>query len=441
MKKLFMSILFAFFVNNQALSQIEGANFNDSVLSIPVVNVGEKNYSAQLKMINSDPLEFSLTSANKLSAENKQSSATFTNDILSLSLVHVGAIDYSAKLDLINDQPLTFRLTSAQIITSSSPNLGNNSSIVTFDELDTSISQKTVSTDSIDGLWLVYGHGKSSKNVPSVGVTIENTVKLFASVVSIREVFKNGQYKLSMESCSENQAILSPYEIDYDHAGKTFNMSYSDLNLSGFIGLELLYLIPGDTLVSNYWDINSEVKVIDNKEMVFTSEYNFVDSTGDATGNFSSIYKARKINDSAVVDPGNIVVNGIKRPFHCYEYLNTDSIAKDSHLSNHSNTENFRVISKPPIMPNTSLLENSFVVIVFLNKTNKNEAIPNETNMSMTFTSDSEKLKLSARSFMPNDIIDFHKQINSGLNTLFDYKLYDDSIPDTTLTGTIEVDL
>lgn len=98
--------------NLNPLSQC--ATFSNNQLTLPCVIVNNDVYSARFFVANNNPLQFSLDSAEKINPDELKQCATYQLQILQVEIpcIDVGEKNYWANLHLIQNNPLLFKLES-----------------------------------------------------------------------------------------------------------------------------------------------------------------------------------------------------------------------------------------------------------------------------------------------------------------------------------------
>ncbi len=94
-----------------APTNAEEASFAGSVLSIPVVVVGNSTYSVELTLVaGSEPIEFLLTGASEIFDVSTLGASNFAGETLSIPSLTVEGVSYWVDLQLTGSEPITFGL-------------------------------------------------------------------------------------------------------------------------------------------------------------------------------------------------------------------------------------------------------------------------------------------------------------------------------------------
>jgi hypothetical protein len=109
-----LDALLSEFSDSEDISSSECATFSNNQLTLRCVIVGQDIYSAKLSVANTDPLQFVLDNAIKLNLPALSQCATYELPILQVQLpcVEVGQKNYWANLRLIQNNPSLFNLES-----------------------------------------------------------------------------------------------------------------------------------------------------------------------------------------------------------------------------------------------------------------------------------------------------------------------------------------
>ena len=103
-------------------AQVPVASFDGNILEIPVVTVGSSNFSVKLFIVEgSEPTELELISAEPLVDADTEGASSFDGSTLSIPLLQLGEVSYRADLTLISENPVRFRLAAAEVIGSAPP--------------------------------------------------------------------------------------------------------------------------------------------------------------------------------------------------------------------------------------------------------------------------------------------------------------------------------
>ncbi len=114
------TLLLALLVSGITLAA-DSATQNGSVISIPVVVVGEVEYSVELTLVaGSSPAVYSLTAAAELSNADRSNAANFANNTLTIPSIQSGSATLSVLMTLINDSPIQFQVASTTTIAAES---------------------------------------------------------------------------------------------------------------------------------------------------------------------------------------------------------------------------------------------------------------------------------------------------------------------------------
>lgn len=102
------------------------ASLSGSVITIPVVAVGDTFYKVELTIIpGTDPIQFDVTGGEPISVASSEGATTLSGITLSIPALRVGADTYNLQLSLVNSSPFQFELV----------NFGLNESNVASEEI------------------------------------------------------------------------------------------------------------------------------------------------------------------------------------------------------------------------------------------------------------------------------------------------------------------
>jgi len=197
-----------------------------------------------------------------------------------------------------------------------------------FDELDAALAQRTVSTDSPEGLWVIYSKGISDTQLTVAGsgsLDQVDTTNLYAVVAKVVLLEDNaGGLQVHLSDCTaawggNNLAVtrgpksFAVFPLTFGWLNDTVASSpYKPGNVTFF----------NNASYKTYRDTEFMVTLVDNKEMIFPADFGFQDTEGDHQGGFTATFKGRKFSDDFYMPLGQFVIDGVDRDTHCFEYQN-----------------------------------------------------------------------------------------------------------------------
>jgi hypothetical protein len=96
--------------------QAEDASLSGTVISIPVVLVGDAFYRVELTLIaGADPVAFNLTGGELITGASSDGASALAGATLTIPAIQVGELNYRIELDLINQSPITFQLSGISV--------------------------------------------------------------------------------------------------------------------------------------------------------------------------------------------------------------------------------------------------------------------------------------------------------------------------------------
>lgn len=319
----------------------------------------------------------------------------------------------------------------------------------TFAELDSDVRLKPVSTSSPEGTWLVYGHGVSTQETPSLDISSVFTLNLFATVVTVRSFVEDGQTRLGFFRCpivnSDPLTDRPSASVPYNSRTGEFSLTLSDINLSGLSGVNGpnidIVLFAGDTGGDTLWKtISADVTLVENKEMVFAQTYKITDTVGDVTGSSETQFYARKISDDIGRNLGSFVVDGVSRSITCHETTSWDEQQVIGGMTDTYSGEYYFVdtgIFINDISGNEDRWNHSYTKII-----SNRPLLPLQEFARAGVSTDGVRIAPSASTNSPLDMIDIAVKRNKGLDKSIDFAIFDASRPDQgTAMGSIDLRL
>ena len=95
-----------------AYSETREASFENNILSIPVVAVGEETYNLELLLTQDGAnIDFSIVGAEKIQVVDTSGASVFDGSALLVPKVGIGSANYTLTLSVVNVDPPKFRLT------------------------------------------------------------------------------------------------------------------------------------------------------------------------------------------------------------------------------------------------------------------------------------------------------------------------------------------
>jgi len=95
-----------------AYSETSEASFENNILSIPVVAVGEETYNLELLLTQDGAnIDFSIVGAEKIQVVDTSGASVFDGSALLVPKVGIGSANYTLTLSVVNVDPPKFRLT------------------------------------------------------------------------------------------------------------------------------------------------------------------------------------------------------------------------------------------------------------------------------------------------------------------------------------------
>ncbi|BCG63036.1 MAG: hypothetical protein methR_P0723 [Methyloprofundus sp.] len=345
-KSLFLSIMSLTIFSPPLLhSEETQPNYNatNTFLNIPRLRIGNDLLSVKLLPSDLASLTFKVSSANLLPSYTNRILAAAQADfdastgILSIAQLTLENTDFALHLNLVNADTLEFQVDTNSVV--STDNLDN----LTFTELDTRLAQRNVSTNTPMGIWIIYSHANShffedysDDTTKPDSTEFDATNKLKAFVVSLYLIDDNGNPRIELAPCTgsfyENKTLVEKI-LDSNSNITQFSLPFSQLNKlfsdqaygrfstrfrgSDGWGIHASHDIDITTAAANK-EVN--ITLLNNREMVFSTDYTYADTEGSQQGTYVETFKGRKISDNIMSDLGTFKVNDAIKAAHCYAY-------------------------------------------------------------------------------------------------------------------------
>jgi len=105
--------------NNTILTGLENSpegitQYDNGVLTIPVLKVGDTYYRLELNLSNEQPIEFQVMGFQEFTISSELSVSTFSNSILAIPVAEIADTKYRLELQLLEGEPTTLRLIDAE---------------------------------------------------------------------------------------------------------------------------------------------------------------------------------------------------------------------------------------------------------------------------------------------------------------------------------------
>lgn len=193
----------------------QDASISDTLLSIPVLAVGDLFFSIDLAIVvDTDPVELELSNAVELSASTGEGASSFDGTTLFIPSILLGDLAYQAELTLISENPVRFRLASAGLVAPQAP----PTPVCTRPQSD--ISHRLDKPPIIDGATVpldeIFGGGPGPDGIPPleaprfidrptatinaaemvIGVKIGDDVRAYPHNIMDWHEIVNGQYMI-----------------------------------------------------------------------------------------------------------------------------------------------------------------------------------------------------------------------------------------------------
>lgn len=255
-------------------------------------------------------------------------------------------------------------------LTNNPGNPNANSNIDLYDQLESALSQRVVSTADPSGLWMLYAKGTNNSSFNFAGGSSDQneTINLFALVFSVFVVGTDPSLEIVLAACTGSynaNQVLAGAAISTVEAGE-FKLTLQQIRR---MASAFYPFTPADALLDSdyqaFLDREISASLIDNSLMTFPNSFSFTDSTGSSTGTATFEIRARKFADDTNTDLGQLVVSDQTRGSHCFTHSNilianesnTLIAGQNSNVLNQWNHELFSIISWPSSVDGiTSLL-------------------------------------------------------------------------------------
>jgi hypothetical protein len=315
----------------------------------------------------------------------------------------------------------------------------------TFDELDATLGQIPVSTETATGTWLFYAI--TNREYQS-SVSLTNSEGYVTRIARVVAANNSDPLVLEILPCTATE--------DTNSANGSFLLSREEPSNSFLISSkDQLFKSPWPSVIPTGIDVDDEefdpatatIDLIENRKIVFSNSYRREDTQLPSRGFLEFRYGARKINDDPYARIGNISINGESWDITCHSAQYSKSISTRDAFTGGSEYLKLDFNSIKTVLAGDPELDRDYMNVRFLFDENiavdsqfPDTVVRSDVLVLQMDGGTKEALDLQGWHFEENDIIDVQGSGVFGLNQTIDFTLLDASVTDTAFIGSASFD-